>query len=195
MSRKAVVQRKTNETNIKLEFELDGKGIYNIETKIGFFNHMLELFTKHGCFDLAIAANGDLNVDSHHTVEDVGIVLGEAIAKALGSKKSINRYGTEFVPMDEALVMVSVDLGGRAFLVFDAELTSPKLGEMETEMVEEFFRAVAFNANINLHIKCLYGKNTHHIIEAIFKAFARALNKASTTNENIDGVISTKGIL
>lgn len=195
MDRKAELTRKTKETNIILKLGIDGTGESEINTGIGFFDHMLDLFTKHGLFNLKIKADGDLNVDAHHTVEDVGIVLGQALKEALGEKKSIKRYGASYVPMDEALSMVAIDLGGRPFLVFEARFTSDKVGEMETELVEEFFRAVAFNAGINLHIKVYYGNNNHHIIESIFKAFARALDEATTIDSRIEGVMSTKGIL
>lgn len=170
MDRKFEVSRKTGETDITLSINIDGSGKSNISTGVGFFDHMLNLFAKHGLFDLDVKAKGDLEIDAHHTVEDVGIVLGQAIKQALGEKKSIRRYGSSFVPMDEALVLVALDLSGRPYLVFDAELKCEKLGNMETELVEEFFRAVAFNAGITLHVKALYGSNTHHIIEAMFKA-------------------------
>ena len=195
MARNAEIKRKTNETDIALSINIDGCGNNDIDTGIGFFDHMLNLFAKHGLFDFTVKAKGDLYVDSHHTVEDVGIVIGQAIKAALGDKKSIKRYGTTHVPMDETLAMVSLDLGGRPFLVFDAVFTQDKVGEMDTEMVEEFFRAVAFNAEMNLHIKVLYGSNNHHMIEAIFKAFGRALDEATRTDERIVGVMSTKGSL
>lgn len=195
MDREAEITRKTNETDIKLKLALDGSGKSEIDTGIGFFDHMLNLFTKHGLFNLELKAIGDLNVDAHHTVEDVGIVLGQAIKEALGEKKSIKRYGAKYVPMDEALSRVALDLSGRPFLVFEACFTSDKVGEMDTELVEEFFRAVAFNAGINLHIKVLYGTNNHHIIESIFKAFARTLDDATIIDPRIEGVMSTKGVL
>ncbi|MDP4182268.1 MAG: imidazoleglycerol-phosphate dehydratase HisB [Bacillota bacterium] len=195
MERKAEIKRKTFETDISLSLNIDGAGKGSIETGIGFFDHMLNLFTKHGLFNMDIKAIGDLDVDSHHTIEDVGIVLGQAISKALGEKKSIKRYGSSFVPMDETLAMVVIDLGGRPFLVFDAKFPSEKLGNMDTEMVEEFFRSVAFNAGMNLHIKLFYGSNTHHMIEGIFKAFARALDEAARIDSRIEGVMSTKGTI
>jgi imidazoleglycerol-phosphate dehydratase len=195
MDRGAVIARKTNETDIKLELVIDGEGQPIIDTGIGFFDHMLTLFTRHGLFDMTVKANGDLNVDAHHTVEDTGIVLGQAIKEALGDKKSIKRYGTSHVPMDEALAMVSLDLSGRPFLNFDVPLVPGRVGQMDTELVEEFFRAVAFNAGIDLHIKLLYGSNSHHIIEAVFKAFGRALDEATSIDERIKGVMSTKGML
>jgi len=194
-NRIAQLDRNTNETNITIEINLDGEGIYNIDTGIGFFDHMLTLAAKHGIMDLNIKAEGDLYVDAHHTVEDVGIALGKCIEKALGDKKGITRYGTSFLPMDETLAMVSMDLSGRPYLVFEAEFNSPMVGEMDTELVEEFFRAVAFNAGITLHAKVLYGKNAHHMIEALFKAFGRALREAVTKDERIKGVMSTKGSL
>lgn len=195
MERKAEIKRKTNETDIALNFCLDGSGKSEINTGVGFFDHMLTLFAKHGLFDLEVQATGDLDVDAHHTVEDIGIVLGQALKQALGDKESIRRYGASYVPMDEALAMVALDLGGRPFLVFEARFSSDKVGGMETELVEEFFRAVAFNAGINVHIKVYYGSNNHHIIEAIFKAFARSLDEATRIDDRIDGVMSTKGVL
>lgn len=195
MVRKAEIARKTGETDIKLNLLLDGGGDSNIDTGVGFLNHMLTLFAKHGLFDMAVKAKGDLEVDAHHTVEDVGIALGQAIKAALGDKKSIRRYGTQFVPMDETLAMVSVDLGGRPFFVFDATFSGGRLGTMDTELVEEFFRAVAFQSDMNLHIKILYGSNDHHKAEAVFKAFGRALDEASRLDDRISGVMSTKGVL
>lgn len=193
--RTAKIERKTGETDISVELDLDGEGKYEIDTGIGFFDHMLSLMAKHGLLDLKVKAKGDTYVDSHHTVEDVGIVIGECIKKALLDKASINRYGTAFVPMDEALSQVSMDISGRPFLVFDAEFTTDKLGDFDTEMVEEFFRAVAFNSGITLHVRVLYGKNNHHMIEGLFKAFGRALSEAISKNERIKGVMSTKGML
>ncbi|HOM02365.1 MAG TPA: imidazoleglycerol-phosphate dehydratase HisB [Acetivibrio sp.] len=195
MGRKSEISRKTGETDITLSINIDGSGKGNITTGVGFLDHMLNLFAKHGLFDLDVKAKGDLEVDAHHTVEDVGIVFGQAIKQALGEKKSIRRYGSSFVPMDETLVLVALDISGRPYLVFDAELKCERLGNMETELVEEFFRAVAFNAGITLHIKALYGSNTHHIIEAMFKAFGRALDDATREDDRIKGVMSTKGIL
>jgi len=195
VARKSEIKRKTNETDILLSFCVDGSGNAGINTGVGFFNHMLNLFAKHGLFDLEVNAKGDLDVDAHHTVEDVGIALGQAIKEALGDKKSIKRYGTSFVPMDEALAMVALDLSGRPFLVFDAQFENSRAGDMDSELVEEFFRALAFNAGMNLHIKVLYGKNTHHMIEAVFKAFGRALDEAARIDDRIDGVMSTKGVL
>jgi len=195
MKRECNIERKTNETNISLSFNIDGSGKGSINTEIGFLDHMLTLFAKHGLFDLDIKAKGDLKVDAHHTVEDIGIVLGQAINKALGDKKSIVRYGSAFVPMDEALALSSIDIGGRPYIVFDVQFESEKAGEMETEVIEEFFRAIAFNAGMNLHIKVFYGGNNHHIAEAIFKSFAKALDEATSIDKRIEGVLSTKGML
>lgn len=195
MERKAELSRKTGETDITVSINLDGSGTGCINTGIGFFDHMLDLFAKHGLFDLKVDAKGDLNVDAHHTIEDVGIVLGQVLKEALGDKKSIKRYGTAYVPMDEALAMAALDLSGRPFLVFEAQFTMEKVGEMETELVEEFLRAFAFNAGLNLHIKVFYGNNNHHIIEAIFKSLGRALDEATRRDDRISGVMSTKGTL
>lgn len=193
--RSSNIIRKTGETDIEVGINLDGEGKYNIDTGVGFFDHMLSLMAKHGIFDLSVKAKGDLNVDSHHTIEDVGIVIGSCIKEALKDKKGIKRYGTAFVPMDEVLATVSLDVSGRPFLVFDAEFTSSILGNYDTEMTEEFFRALAFNAGITLHAKVLYGKNNHHMIEALFKALGRALREAVTVDERIKGVMSTKGCI
>jgi len=193
--REGLVSRNTKETQIKLQINIDGKGDCTANTGIGFFDHMLVLFARHGLMDAVFEVNGDLHVDSHHTVEDTGIALGLAIRQALGDKRSIKRYGTAFVPMDEALVQVSLDLSDRPFLVFDASMTRQTVGQMDTQMVEEFFRAVAFNAGITLHIKLLHGSNCHHIIEAIFKAFGKALDEATKIDTRIVGVMSTKGTL
>lgn len=195
MTRVAEITRKTNETDITLKFSIDGSGLSKIETGIGFLDHMLILFTKHGLFDLTLEAIGDLQVDAHHTVEDIGIVLGQAIKEALGDKRSIKRYGSSYLPMDESLAFVALDIGGRPFLVYDAQYTNEKVGDMEIELFEEFFRAVAFNSGLNLHIKVLYGSNNHHMVEAIFKAFGRALDEASRLDSRIEGVMSTKGML
>lgn len=195
MARNTDISRKTNETDINLKLNIDGNGNYNINTGVGFFNHMLELFAKHGQFDLEVIAKGDINVDYHHTIEDVGIVIGNAINECLGGKKSIKRYGTSFLPMDETLVLVSLDLGGRPYLVFDADFSNAKIGEMDTELVKEFFKSISINSKMNIHIKKLHGENNHHIAEAIFKGFARALYEASRIDENIKGVMSTKGTI
>ncbi|WP_061315642.1 imidazoleglycerol-phosphate dehydratase HisB [Clostridium botulinum] len=191
----AKVYRKTGETEIKSEINLYGEGKYDIKTGIGFFDHMLNLMARHGLIDVKLEAKGDLQVDSHHTVEDVGIVLGESFKKALGDKKGIKRYGTSFVPMDEALASVSIDISGRPYILCDFNFTVDKLGEMDTELVEEFLRALAFNAGITLHARVLYGKNNHHMIEAVFKALGRALREAVDRDEKINGVMSTKGTL
>lgn len=186
--------RKTNETSIELEINLDGKGDSEINTGVGFFDHMLTLFAFHSKTDLKISADGDLNVCDHHTIEDVGITLGEAFKEAIGDKNGINRYGTFYVPMDETLALVSLDISNRPFVVFDCDFKREKVGEMSTEMVVEFFRAFAFNAGITLHLKVLYGENDHHKIEALFKAFGRALKEAKYVSEE-NGVPSTKGKL
>ena len=193
--RVAEVTRKTQETNIKVLLNLDGSGASNITTGIGFFDHMLQGFTKHGFYDMDVTVNGDLNVDGHHTVEDTGIVLGQAISKALGDKKGIKRYGSMILPMDETLVMCAIDLCGRPYFVMDAEFTAPMVGDFDTQLVKEFFYAVSYSAAMNLHIKVLNGSNDHHKIEAIFKAFAKALDEASMIDPRIEGVLSTKGAL
>jgi imidazoleglycerol-phosphate dehydratase len=193
--RKAAITRNTAETKIHLEVNLDAQEPVDISTGVGFFDHMLTLFASHGRMSLVVKADGDLWVDSHHTVEDVGIALGTALREALGDKAGINRYGTSFVPMDETLGMASLDLSGRSYLVFDAEFTNPTLGNFDTELVEEFFQALAFNVQMNLHLKILHGKNNHHKSESLFKATGRALREAVTLNPEIHGVNSTKGVL
>lgn len=195
MTRTAKITRKTAETDITVEYNVDGTGIANIATGIGFFDHMLTLWAKHGLFDATVQASGDLEVDSHHTVEDVGIVLGQVLGQALGDKKGIKRYGTAFVPMDETLAMVSLDISGRPFLAFEADIPPGKIGEFDSEMVEEFMRALSVHAGLTLHIRLLSGKNAHHIVEAIFKALGRALDEATRKDERIVGVMSTKGVL
>jgi imidazoleglycerol-phosphate dehydratase len=187
--------RKTSETFVDIKLDLDGEGICEIETGIGFFDHMLNLMGAHGLLNLNIKAKGDLYVDSHHTVEDIGIVLGNCIKEALGDKKGIKRYSTTFVPMDEALATVSLDISNRGFLVFENSFTVDKLGDYDTEMTEEFFRALALNAGITLHARVLYGKNNHHMIEALFKALGRAIRESVSIDERINGVMSTKGVL
>lgn len=189
------LERNTNETKINMELNLDGSGIYSINTGIGFLDHMLTLTAKHGFMDIKLNAQGDLDVDCHHTVEDTGIVMGKCIDGALGSREKIKRYAFSYVPMDEALAFVCIDISGRPYLVFDAPFTSENVGGLQVEMVEEFFRAVAFNSGITFHAKVLYGKNNHHMIEALFKAFGRALNEAASIDKNIKGVLSTKGII
>ncbi len=193
--RTADITRTTFETKIKLTLNLDAQEPVDIQTGIGFFDHMLTLFSHHSRISLVVRVEGDLHVDSHHTVEDVGIVLGQAIKEALGEKVGINRYGTSFVPMDETLGMASLDLSGRSYLVFDACFDNPKLGAFDTELVEEFFQALAFNVQMNLHLKIIHGKNNHHKVESLFKAVGRALREAITSNPEIDGVNSTKGML
>ncbi|MBP2031547.1 imidazoleglycerol-phosphate dehydratase [Clostridium algifaecis] len=193
--RSASISRDTSETSITIELDIDGEGKYDIDTGIGFFDHMLTMIAKHGMVDLKVKAKGDLYVDFHHTVEDIGIVMGQCIKKALLSKEKIRRYGTFFIPMDESLEMVSIDLSGRPFLVFEADLKSQKVGEMDTELIEEFFRALAFNSDMTLHVKSLYGKNTHHVIEGMFKAFGHAFKEAYTIDSEIKGVLSTKGVI
>lgn len=193
MSRTATIERSTKETQIRLHLDVDGRGRADIQTGVGFLDHMLTLFAHHGRFDLEVHATGDLHVDPHHTVEDVGIALGQAIARALGEKAGITRYGHFMLPMDEALVLCALDLSGRPYLVLELELTNPRLGEMDTELVQDFFQAVADNARMNLHIRQLSGRNTHHIVEAAFKATARALDAATQADPRVDGIPSTKG--
>lgn len=193
--RTAKVERKTKETEIKLSINLDGTGKSNIKTGIGFFDHMLTGFAKHGFFDLDVTINGDLTVDGHHTVEDAGIVLGTAIAKAAGDKKGMSRYGYFILPMDDALVLCSIDFGGRPYLQFDCDLPTEKCGYFETELVKEFFYAVSYTAGMNIHIRKLSGDNSHHIIEACFKAFGKALDMATLMDKRVSDVLSTKGKL
>ena len=195
MSRKSDIERKTKETDIKMTLELDGTGKSTIDTGIGFFDHMLEGFSRHGLFDLNVKINGDLNVDGHHSVEDCGIVLGQAIKEAVGDKKGIKRYGSFILPMDDALCLCAIDLCGRPYFVFDCELPTPIVGDMDTQLVREFFYAVSYSAAMNLHLRVLTGSNAHHIIEAMFKAFAKALDEASSFDPRITDVLSTKGSL
>ncbi len=194
-TRQATVTRKTQETNIKISLNLDGSGVSNIETGIGFFDHMLTGFAKHGFYDMDVMVSGDLEVDGHHTVEDTGIVLGQAIAQALGDKKGIKRYGSMILPMDETLVMSAVDLCGRPYFVMDADFDAPMVGDFDTQLVREFFYAVSYSAAMNLHLRVITGMNDHHKIEAMFKAFAKALDEASTFDPRITDVLSTKGAL
>ena len=194
-ARRAEIERKTAETQISIKLNLDGEGTCDIATGIGFLDHMLTLLAKHSFMDLTVKAKGDLEVDSHHTVEDIGIVLGEALREALGDKAGIHRYGNCFIPMDETLAQVCLDFSGRPFLVFGAEIPKILLGNYDTEMTEEFFRAVAMHCGLTLHIRVLYGSNVHHIIEAIFKAFARAVAEAAAVDPRVKGVISSKGVL
>lgn len=193
--RKADFVRKTKETDIALSFALDGTGASSVSTGIGFFDHMLDGFARHGFFDLKVTVEGDLAVDCHHTVEDTGIVLGNAIKKAVGDKKGIKRYGSCILPMDETLVLCAIDLSGRPYFAFDAEFTTDRVGYFDTEMVREFFYAISYTAGMNLHIKVLSGTNNHHMIEAMFKAFAKALDEATTIDPRITDILTTKGSL
>ena len=195
MAREVKISRTTGETDISIKLNLDGQGSSEIDTGIGFFDHMLEAFSRHGFFDVNVKADGDLIVDCHHTVEDVGIVLGKAIKKALGDKKGIRRYGSCILPMDETLVLCAIDLSGRPYLAFDAEFTTDRVGYLDTETVKEFFYAISYRAGMNLHIKVLSGTNNHHIIEGMFKAFARALDEATGLDGRVTGILSTKGSL
>ncbi len=195
MERIASIVRKTKETDIALRLNMDGTGIAKIDTGIGFFNHMLEGFARHGLFDMDMKCAGDTWVDCHHSIEDCGIVLGTAIREAIGNKAGIRRYGSCILPMDESLVMCAVDLCGRPYFVFDAEFKGEKCGQMDTQMVREFFYAVSYTAGMNLHIKKFYGENDHHVIEAMFKAFAKALDGAAMPDPRISGVLSTKGTI
>lgn len=194
-NRTAEVTRKTKETDILVRLDLDGTGKSEVSTGIGFLDHMLEGFARHGFFDLTCTVKGDLHVDGHHSVEDTGIVLGQAIAKALGEKKGICRYGSFLLPMDDALVLCAVDLSGRPYLNFDTVFSVERVGELDTELVREFFYAVSYSAGMNLHLKTLDGRNAHHIIEAMFKAFAKALDQAVSMDKRIEDVLSTKGSL
>ena len=195
MSRIATIKRKTKETDIELTIDLDGSGKSSIDTGIGFFDHMLESFARHGLFDLDLKVKGDLNVDTHHTVEDTGIVLGQALKEALGDKAGIKRFGNMILPMDESVVMAAIDISGRPFLIYDINLTVERVGDFECEMSREFFYALCVNAGINLYLKELEGANNHHILEATFKAFAKALDEATMLDARIKGVPSTKGVL
>ena len=195
MSRDASVIRKTKETDINLTINIDGSGKSNISTGVGFFDHMLEGFSKHGFFDLDVKVDGDLQVDAHHTVEDTGIVLGQAIAEAIGDKNGIKRYGSFILPMDDALVLCAIDLCGRPYFQFDLEFPTEKIGSFDTELVREFFYAISYKCGMNLHMKMLSGVNSHHIAEAAFKAFAKALDQATSIDDRIDGILSTKGSL
>lgn len=194
-ARTATVKRKTGETDIQITLSLDGSGKSDVDTGIGFFDHMLISFAKHGLFDLSVKVTGDLNVDCHHTIEDTGIVLGQAIKESLGDKKQIKRYGSVILPMDESLILCALDLSGRPYLVFDAEFTTDRVGYFDTEMVKEFFYAISYTAGMNLHIKQLAGSNNHHIIEGMFKAFSKALDEAVTKDRRITDQLSTKGTL
>lgn len=195
MARTASITRVTKETDIRLELNLDGVGAAQINTGIGFFDHMLNSFARHGFFDLKLTASGDLHVDGHHTVEDTGIVLGQAIKEALGDKAGIKRYGSFLLPMDETLVLCAIDLSGRPYLNFEAAFAAERVGGLDTELVREFFYAVSYSAGMNLHLKQLDGANCHHIIEAMFKAFAKALDESVTPDPRITGALSTKGTI
>lgn len=195
MSRTANITRTTKETDINMTLTLDGEGVSNIDTGIGFFNHMLEGFSKHGFFNLDVTVKGDLEVDGHHTVEDAGIVLGTAIKEAVGDKKGIKRYGYFILPMDDALALCAVDLCGRPYLQFDCTFPNDMVGTFDNSLVREFFYAVSYSAGMNIHIKMLSGENSHHMIEAIFKAFAKALDEAVSYDPRIKDVLSTKGAL
>ncbi len=194
-NRFSTIKRTTKETDIHLDFNFDGKGNSQIETGIGFFNHMLDSFVRHGFFDMKLTAKGDLYVDSHHTVEDTGIVLGQAIKNALGDKIGIRRYGSSMIPMDESLVCCAIDLSGRPYLSYDLKFDSDKVGYIDTELIKEFFYALSYNAGMNLHIRMLSGENNHHIAEAAFKAFAKALDEAGGYDSRIQNVLSTKGTI
>lgn len=191
--RSSLRERKTQETDIKIAIDFDGSGRAQIDTGIGFFDHMLTAFAVHGRFDLAVKCTGDLRVDAHHSVEDIGIVLGQALAEALGDKNGIARYGSFTIPMDEALASCHIDIGGRAYMVFDAAFSADKIGELDTQMIAEFFRALANNAKLTLHLAIHYGENDHHKAEALFKAFAHALRIAVSPCE--EGLLTTKGVL
>lgn len=195
MPRSSSIHRKTKETDIELSLCIDGKGNAKVHTGIGFFDHMLTGFAKHGFFDLTCNVQGDLYVDGHHTVEDIGIVLGQAIKEAIGEKEGIIRYGSALLPMDETLVLCALDLSGRPYLVYHVDFTAERVGSLDTELVKEFFYAISYSAGMNLHIKMLDGENNHHIIEAMFKAFAKALDQATKIDTRINGVLSTKGVI
>ena len=195
MSRNTLVERKTNETSVKISLNLDGTGTHNIDTGVGFFDHMLGQLSAHGLIDLDVAATGDIHVDFHHTVEDVGIALGQGLREALGDMQGITRYGAATVPMDESLAQAVIDLSGRSHLVYDDTLDGGKVGEMDVELIREFFEAFVRNSNITLHVRVLAGRNAHHVIEAVFKAVARALRVAAEPDPRREGVPSTKGTL
>ncbi|MBI5203778.1 MAG: imidazoleglycerol-phosphate dehydratase HisB [Nitrospirae bacterium] len=196
MSRKILIKRKTKETDISLDLNLDGSGKYSINTSIPFLDHMLSLMCRHGLFDVRLKAKGDITIDDHHTVEDIGIVLGKAVRQALGDMKGINRYGQASVPMDEALATVSLDISGRPYLVYKVEFPKKgKIKDFDPDLIEDFFQAFVSNSNITLHVNVLYGRNIHHIIEAIFKGLGRALRGAVSIDKKIKGVLTTKGML
>lgn len=195
VKRIAEIRRETRETCIECTLNLDGSGIANIDTPIPFVNHMLELFTKHGFFDLTVKARGDVEVDYHHTMEDLGLVLGQAIAEAAGDKQGIRRYGSFLLPMDEALAEIALDLSGRPYLVYDVKMPAVQVGDIDVQLFHEFFQALCVKAGLNLHIRLLAGNEAHHCLEAIFKGFAKALDQATTCDPRIEGVLSTKGSL
>ncbi len=196
MSRKALIKRKTKETDISLDLNLDGSGKYSINTSIPFLDHMLSLMCRHGLFDVKLKAKGDLDIDDHHTVEDIGIVLGKAVRQALGDMKAISRYGQASVPMDEALASISLDISGRPYLVYKVEFPKKgKIKDFDPDLIEDFFQAFVSNSNITLHVNVLYGRNIHHIIEAVFKGIGRALRGAVSADKKIKGVLTTKGML
>ncbi len=195
MSRTAVIERATGETRVRVSLDLDGTGRAKVRTGIGFFDHMLDGFARHGFFDMDVSCEGDLNVDGHHSIEDTGIALGAAIRECLGDKKGISRYGGCMLPMDEALCICAIDLSGRPYLVYDARFRSSACGDMDTQMAREFFYAVSYSAGMNLHLRVPYGENDHHIMEAMFKAFGRALDMAVRIDSRVGGVLSTKGTL
>lgn len=195
MSRISSIRRDTKETQIVLSLLLDGSGKYEIDTGIGFFDHMLEGFSKHGFFDLDLKVNGDLSVDGHHTVEDTGIVLGAALKEALGDKSGIRRFGSCILPMDDALALCAIDLCGRPYFSFECDFPTETVGNLETQLIREFFYAISYSAGINLHIKMMSGQNAHHMIEAIFKSFAKSLDQAISMEPRLEGVLSTKGSL
>ena len=195
MSRKATIERNTKETQIRLELDLDGRGEYSVETGVPFFDHMLDQVARHGFFDLTVNAEGDLEIDAHHTIEDVGICLGKAFKKALGDKVGVRRFGRGTMPMHEALASVILDFSGRPFLVFNADLPKAKVGEFDVELVEEFFTAFCNHSGANIHVNLAYGENLHHIVESIFKAFGRALDEATGLDPRIETVMSSKGML
>ena len=195
MTRAAKISRKTKETDITMTLNIDGTGVSEVHTGIGFLDHMLTGFSKHGFFDLTLHVNGDLEVDGHHTVEDTGIVLGTAIREAIGDKAGVKRYGSFILPMDDALCLCAIDLCGRPYFAYDCEFSVERVGELDTELVKEFFYAVSYSAGMNLHIKMLNGSNAHHMIEAMFKAFGKALDEATSYDDRVKGVLSTKGAL
>ena len=195
MSRTATVKRNTKETQITVTINLDGTGKTDLDTGVGFFNHMLDGFARHGLFDLTIHVKGDLNVDDHHTIEDTGIVLGTAIRQACGDKKGIRRFGSCILPMDETLVLTAIDLSGRPYFVYDADFTTDRMGDMSTQMVREFFYAISYSAEMNLHMKVMYGENDHHKAEALFKSFEKSRDQATSPDSRITDVLSTKGSL